>query len=228
MNLEIRQLQPIEILRRLVEQRGLLTLAVVRRKPLEGVEDDLVAALAFIRREIALEHAAVDAERLDAGLDIGLPGCSRLLGVRRLRPFMEAEARQHHGEPAELHHDVRAIGDLLDRGLPGLEDLLAAVGITADADDPAAMIEAYLRVRKGAGEIGELAELGEEQPAVVAEPQWREAGKALAEGRIEQKALRPLGVDAGDELVRIPGRGMPDAAEAAVAGGDLRLQHRLG
>src|SRR4029079_6649144 len=27
--------------------------------------------------------------------------------------------------------------------------------------------------------------------------------------------------------ILVPGRGMPDAAKAAVAGGDLRLQHRL-
>src|SRR6185437_3861289 len=101
--------------------------------------------------------------------------------------------------------------DFLDGGLPGLEDLVAPVGVTADADDAAAMVEADLRFGEGPREIGEVAELREEQPTVEAQAQRREAGKALAEGGIEQQPLRPLGIDAGDLLVRIPGRGVPDA-----------------
>src|SRR6185312_11381711 len=116
----------------------------------------------------------------------------------------------------------------LYRSLPGLENLLAPARIAADADDAAAVIEAYFRVREGAGKIGELVKLGEEQPAVIAEAERREAAKTLAKGRIEQQPLRPVRIDAGDILVGIPGRGMTDAAEAAVAGGDLRFQHGLG
>src|SRR5690348_14708390 len=96
------QLEPVEIRCRLREQRGLLAVVVAGGKPLEGVEDHLIAGLALIRREVALEHAAVRAECLDACLDIGLPRRGGLFRVRRLRPFMEAEARQHHCEPAKL------------------------------------------------------------------------------------------------------------------------------
>src|ERR1700744_2039264 len=120
-------MQPLEIRRRPREQLSLLALAEIGGDALEGVEDHLVAALALIRREVALEHAAVGAERLDAGFEIGFPRSRRLLGVRRLRPFMEAETGQPHGEAAELHHHVRAFGDFLYRGLPGLEDFLAPV-----------------------------------------------------------------------------------------------------
>src|SRR5689334_22004912 len=211
------EFQSIEIRRRLREQRGLLALAEVGGKALECVEDHLIAGLALVGREIALEHAAVGTKRLDACLDIWLPGRGALVRVRRLRPFMETEAGQHHREPAELDHHVPALGDLLDRGLPGLEDLVAPAGIAADADDAAAMIEADTGVGEGAGEIGEFAELVKEQPGVEAQSKRRKTGKALAEGRIEQQSLWPLGIDAGDVLVGIPWRGVADAAEAAVA-----------
>src|SRR5262249_61727133 len=120
-------------------------------------------------------------------------------------------------------HPVLAFAGLLDRRLPGLEDLAAAAGVAADADDAAAVIEADARVREGAREIGELAELVIEQPGVEAQPERCKTGKALAEGRIEQQPLRPFGIDASDALVRIPGRGVADAAEAAVARGRLRF-----
>ena len=52
----------------------------MRGQPLEGVEDHLIAALAFIRREIAFEHASIRPERLDAGFDIGTPCGGGFLG----------------------------------------------------------------------------------------------------------------------------------------------------
>src|SRR5213596_653883 len=70
------ELQPVKLRRRPREQRGLLRFAVRRGQPLEGVEDHLIAALAFIRRKIALEHASVRPEGLDAGFDVGTP-CGR-------------------------------------------------------------------------------------------------------------------------------------------------------
>jgi hypothetical protein len=63
------------------------------------------------------------------------------------------------------------------------------------------------------------------QPGIETQAQRRETCKALAKGRIEQQALRALGVHAGDIGIRIPGRRMPDAAEAAIAGGDLRFEN---
>src|SRR5258708_33560492 len=65
--------KPVKIRRRLREQRRLLGLAVLRGDTFERVEDHLIAALALVGREVALEHAAFGAEGLDAGLDIGTP-----------------------------------------------------------------------------------------------------------------------------------------------------------
>src|SRR3954449_2154026 len=83
--------QPINPRRRLREQRGLLRLAVLRTDALEGVEDDLVAALALVRRKIAFEHGAVGAEGLEAGFDIRAPRRRQLFGRWRRRTFMEIE-----------------------------------------------------------------------------------------------------------------------------------------
>src|SRR5579863_10701566 len=89
------------------------------------------------------------------------------------------------------------------------------------------MIEDYPGVRKGAGEVGEFADLRMKQPGIETQGQRREAGKTLAERGIEQKALRPRRIHARDIGVGIPGGGMPDAAESAMARGDLRLQRGL-
>src|SRR5882762_8765988 len=58
------KLQLVKLRRRPGEQRGLLRFAIWCGQPLEGVEDHLIAALAFIRRKVALEHASVGAEGL--------------------------------------------------------------------------------------------------------------------------------------------------------------------
>src|SRR5438552_15281505 len=54
-------------------------------EPLERIEQDGIAAGALVDREIALEHAAVGAETLDAAFDIGPPGIRELARGRRQR-----------------------------------------------------------------------------------------------------------------------------------------------
>src|SRR6185437_17163761 len=105
--------------------------------------------MAFIRRKIAFEHASVWPKGLDAGFDIGAPCSGGFLRGRRLWPQMKVVAEQAHRKPAELDDDVFAFGDFLDRGLPCREDLLAPVGIAADADRAAAMIEHDSGIGKG-------------------------------------------------------------------------------
>src|SRR5258708_40150431 len=73
------QFQLIKPRRRLREQRGLLGLAVLRGDAFEGIEDHLIAALALVWGKIALEHAALGAKGIDAGLDIGTPRRGGLL-----------------------------------------------------------------------------------------------------------------------------------------------------
>ncbi len=60
---------------------------------LEGVPQLGVAAGLLVGREIALEHAAVDAECLDAGLDIGAPRRRQLLRRRRERRVRGSRSR---------------------------------------------------------------------------------------------------------------------------------------
>src|SRR3954447_9945720 len=104
---------------------------------------------------------------------------------------MEVVAEQAHREPAELHHDVLAFGDLPDRGAPLRKHLLASPGKAADSGRATAMVENDPGVGKCAGELGQLADLRMEQPGIEAQVQRREAGEALAEGRVLQQSLWP-------------------------------------
>ena len=65
-----------------------------------------------------------------------------------------------------------------------------------------------------------LTDLAEEALGSRADPPASNR-KALAEGGIEQNSLRPVRIHVGDVGVLVPGRGVADAAEPAVAGGDL-------
>src|SRR5580658_6466201 len=131
--------KPVEIRRRLLKQRGLLSFAVGRGDTLERVEDHLIAALALVRRKVAFEHAAFGTERLDAALDIGTPGRGGVFRRWRPRTFVEIVAQWPHCEAAEFHHDIAAFGEFADLCLPDREDLLPPVRVAADADRSAAM-----------------------------------------------------------------------------------------
>src|SRR5713101_95623 len=158
----------VEIRRGLREQRGLFGFAVWRGDALEGVDDHLIAALALVRREIAFEHAARRAERLDSGFDIGTPCRRRFFRRRWHRTLVKVITEQAHRQPAEFNHHIGAFGDVPDRGLPLNKGLLTPVGKAAAADRAAAMIEHDLGVRKGAGEIGQFCDLRMKQPCVKA------------------------------------------------------------
>src|SRR5436190_9790003 len=73
--LEAGSAEPVEAARRAGEQRRLLRRRTAGRDALEGIPEHRIAAAALVDREIALEHRALRAERGDAGLDIGAPGC---------------------------------------------------------------------------------------------------------------------------------------------------------
>ena len=109
---------------------------------------------------------------------------------------------------------------------PSSKNLVAPARVAAEADRAAAMIEHDPGIGKRTREIGKLADLRVKQPRIETQAQRREAGKALAKRRVEQQAFRARGVDAGHIGVRIPWRGMPDAAEAAVAGDNLCFKNR--
>src|SRR5712691_7426343 len=88
------------------------------RDALEGVPQLGVAAGLLVRREVALEHAALGAERLDARLEIHPPCGGEVLGRRRYLALGEIEAERGHADAAELDVDVRAFRQLGDVLLP--------------------------------------------------------------------------------------------------------------
>src|SRR5471032_1074008 len=96
-------------------------------QPLEGIPQHAEARGDLVDREIALEHAALGAEQLDAGLDPGLVGLGERLGARRRRLLVEFEEAQGHAEPAQLDVDVRPLGELRHRLLPVVERRLVVL-----------------------------------------------------------------------------------------------------
>src|SRR5579871_1426703 len=132
-NFTLRRLKFVNAGRGAAVERALLVGRGVLRQVLEGVPQLGVAAALLVGREVALEHAAVGAERLDAGLDVGAPGLGQLLRRGRCILELEAEAERGHAEPAELHVDVGTLGELGDALLPRRHHLGLLAGILADA-----------------------------------------------------------------------------------------------
>src|SRR5947209_9497484 len=219
--------QAIKAARRAREQCRLLVGRAARGDALEGIPEQLIAAAALIDREVAFEHCARGPERLDAGLDIRPPQCRELFRAWRQFAGMHIEAEKPHAEPAELYMHIRAARELCDAVLPLGEDLVALAGVRPDADRSADMVEDDRCLRKGARQIDKLAKLHEIHPGVEAEAERVELGKALAHFRVEQEPGGAVDRGAARRLVRVRRGDVADAAEAAAAGEDHRLQYLL-
>jgi hypothetical protein len=98
----------------------------------EGVPQDGIAGADAVRREVALEHASVRAERGDAALDIRFVGARQFLRRRRRLARVEVEHAEQHAEPAELDDDVLALTEFGDAGLPYGEGFLLLVRVGAE------------------------------------------------------------------------------------------------
>src|SRR5947207_9007050 len=220
-------IQAIKAARRAREQRRLLVRRAARGDALEGIPEDVIAAAALIDREVAFEHCARGPERLDVGLDIRPPQGRELFRAWRQFAGMHIEAEKPHAEPAELHMHIRAARELRDAVLPLGDDLVALAGVRPDADRSADMVENDRRLREGARQIDKLAELREIHPGVEAETERVELGKALAHFRVEQEPGGAVDRGAARRLVRVRRGNVADAAEAAAAGEDHRLQYLL-
>src|SRR5437868_10514686 len=126
-----------------------------RRRPgcdaLERVPQLGVPAGLLVGREVALEHAAVNAKSFDAGLDILAPCGGEFFGRRRNVASVKVETERGHADAAELDVDGRAFRQFADVLAPAGEYLLTAAGIGADAKHTTDMSEDYRRVREGAG-----------------------------------------------------------------------------
>ena len=70
----LNDVQAVEARRGAGEQICLVSCRSAAREPLEGIEQNRIAARTLVDREIAFEHAAVRTEGLDRGFDIRAPG----------------------------------------------------------------------------------------------------------------------------------------------------------
>src|SRR5262249_45365722 len=73
-----------------------------RGDALERVPQLGIPTRLLVRRKVALEHATVGSESLDAGLDILAPRDGELLGGRRRFALAEIEAERGHADAAAL------------------------------------------------------------------------------------------------------------------------------
>src|SRR5690606_19270485 len=117
-------------------------------------------------REIAFEHAAIGAEQVYAGLDVGLPHRGKLRGCRWSRHLAIVIGTAAHHHAPELYRDVRTTGEFGHGRLPLDEDVVPAAGIAPEAERRAAMADDDRRLRKGARKIDEIRQLGMIDPGV--------------------------------------------------------------
>ena len=75
-----------------MEQRGLLVLGTSGGDPLERVPQHGIAAHPLVHREVALEHAAIGAERRHGRFDVRTPGRCHLAGGWGQRPTLAVRA----------------------------------------------------------------------------------------------------------------------------------------
>src|SRR6202022_618788 len=144
---------------------------------LESVPQLGVAARLLVRREVALEHAAIGTEGLDAGFYILAPCGGKFFGRRRNVAFVEVETKRGTADTSELDVDVWAFGQLGNVLAPAGEDLLPAPTIRADAEHAADMIEDDRGVGKRAGEVDRVRQLRVILPGFEAEAEGGELSK---------------------------------------------------
>src|SRR5262249_5118449 len=89
--------EAIEPRRRAGEEGCLLVGGIALGHVLEGVPERAVGAGKGVDREVALEHATLGAERLDAALDVGPPFFGQLRRGRRRVGHERGETGEHHG-----------------------------------------------------------------------------------------------------------------------------------
>ena len=81
-------------------------------------------------------------------------------------------------------------------------------------------------LRQGAGQRRHLFNLRMVLPGIEGEAQRAQLRHALAEGRLAVESRRRVGVAVAHVGAVVPAAGVADAAKAAVAGRDVRLEHR--
>lgn len=151
------------------EERRALILGRIACQAFESVPREAVSVRPLVDREVAFEHAAVSAERFDAGFDVGLPRHCELFGRGRGFRALEAEAIDAHAESTKLDVDIFAPRKIADRARPIFKYFVASAGIRADSDDAARMIQDDGRLRERLGKIGQVRNLRMEEPGIRGE-----------------------------------------------------------
>src|SRR6516165_4863416 len=100
---ERRLVQLVQPTRGAAVERGFLRDRAAGGDALKGIPQHRVAGAHLIDREIALEIAALGAEELDTGFDIGPPGCRPGLGVWRCGQRAKIERRAAIEHAADLN-----------------------------------------------------------------------------------------------------------------------------
>src|SRR6516225_4386043 len=176
-----RRRQAVHPCRGAAVEGGLFGRRGARGDALERVPELGVAARLLVRREVALEHAAVRPEGFDAGLNILAPGGGKLFGGGRHVTLLKVEAERGHADPAELDVDVWAFGQFSDIFLPAGENLRPPAGVRADPEHAADMVEDDRRAGEGAGEIDRVRQLRMVLPGFEAEAERPDLRKTFAE-----------------------------------------------
>ena len=107
------------------------------------------------------------------------------------------------------------------------KDFVAFVRIRSDPQHAADVVENDRGLGEGAGQIGQLTELGMEQPCIEREVEGRKSRKSLAEASIGHQTWRTRAQRVHQTPVRIPDDNVANAAEAAAAGPNVSFEHLL-
>ena len=100
--------QLVEALRRAREEVRFLVRAGTLGQEFAGVPEHRIAVRPLVDGKVALEHAALGAERFDAGLDVGLPRRRQRRRRRRIGLRLEAVAVDAHAHAAHFDEHVGA------------------------------------------------------------------------------------------------------------------------
>ena len=148
-----------------------------------------------------------------------------LVGCRRALGGVPTEAVVRHGESPDLGDDVLAASDVVDVGLPLLEDLLALRLVRPDTERCAEVVEHHRRRRHRTGEIEEVAVLVVVVPRVVGEATFAEPGNT---GPKRWVGVQPDGRPAGNGQhlgVQRMRTGVANAPEPPVACRVVGIEH---